>query len=754
VKTFSFFLLFFLALLPSPVQSKNRYFNKPFNFSIHTPNRTATLEERFRPYLENRFRNRLHPHIKSPTNEDSGIPNSIEIMMLARSWSSLSEEFKSLYISALLFPDNFIIFNSPGGHFEVHYTTKGIDSVSPVDLYHYSPAPPYNRVSQPNGIPDYVDETAWALDSAWRMEVDKFGFQQPFPYKDSLRSSDRYKVLIQSPGENEEEVYGYTMFYQKIGNNSFSSFIIMRNEWSGFNTEPLKYDTDPSPAIHVTCAHEFFHAIQYAMTWDIVNSSMLDDFPLTWTEGCATTMEELAFPNVDDYVQYTMPYFSKPSISFFSKEDNTDYNRIYLRSLFLIYATTRLWNDSNAGFFREMYTNNFEAIVPFRENITKSLSKIALTWPVALNKFHTASYFTGSRSDTTIFLADAGEFVEWSPVLTSPQTVSIAENSVGIFSIKRQNTHYDTLFIKFEPEDDWTELDSWAGSVILHQDKSARIIPVALNQDGKGTLIVPDWKTQDECIAVISSGFSQSARKYNVDFTPCTIMHISGTNDTVFGSQANSIHPYAIVHACSDLRCDLTISRTTITNRMASIALLNNIQLADSLFSIDFPLTWKDSANITLCIDSTPKELKIFKWQQDSLTWNQLPDSSTNDGNIKVVISDIGIYGCFTSFNAVEEKTIIAFPNPAHISNGNGMVTCEGYDVKAVTIYTMNGSLIHQVSINDLQSSSLQGMPQMFYWKLHNRQGTPLSPGVYTMVTQYSGNKKSKITKTKILLIP
>ncbi len=737
--------------------SKNRYQIKPPDFNRATTKGINSLQERFRPFLENRIRSQKNPHLRTHSDKAFQIPYDLEIMMLARSWSSLSDDFKKLYKSSLLFPDTMDVYISQGGHFEIYYTTRGIDSVSVADQYHYSPAPPFHRINQSNAVPDYIDETAWALDSAWRMEIDRFGFQPPYPYKDNMRPSERYKVFIQSPGNDQNDVYGYTMFHQKIDSNSFSSFITIRNEWSAFNTEPLKYDSDPAPAIRVTCAHEFFHAIQYGMTWDLgkfgelTDSSALDDFPLTWTEGSAVTMEELAFPDVNDYVQYTMPYFSNPAISFFSQKNN--YNHVYLQSVFLIYISTRLWNNSTSGLIRQMYTNNYETFTPFRENIDKSISEISLTWPQALNRFHTASWFTGSRSDTMLFIADAKLFSEWNPPTLSFQTRSIAENSVGIFSIKKQDVRYDTLFISFQPAQSNPEPDSWAASLIVQQKDSSIIIPVTLNNQGRGHLNISNLNNFEECIAVISNGFSESAREYNVNFSPCPITHANESRDTVFSSFNKKLQPYAIVHATSDLRCDLTITTASMTNRMASVALLNNIQLVDSLFSINYPLTWKDSSNIILCIDSIPKELTLYKWQQDSQSWIQLANTGEDDENIRTVISDIGVFGLFTAIRSTNEKTIIAYPNPAHIRGGNGVITIEGYDIKAAAIYSVSGSLVHQVSKNDLQNNSYPGIPQKFAWNLHTKKGGSLSPGVYTLITQYS-NKKSKVTKTKLLLIP
>ena len=47
----------------------------------------------------------------------------------------------------------------------------------------------------------------------------------------------------------------------------------------------MGYQEHPEYGVRVTCAHELFHAVQYAMSWDVKESIFLDDFPLSCIEG-------------------------------------------------------------------------------------------------------------------------------------------------------------------------------------------------------------------------------------------------------------------------------------------------------------------------------------------------------------------------------------------------------------------------------------------------------------------------------------
>ena len=76
---------------------------------------------------------------------------------------------------------------SPGKHFEVYYSPSPIKSFLQNDNYGFDTLNNWRqKISAPNGIPDYVDEIAWALDSSWSIEVDRFGFQEPIPLMEGI----------------------------------------------------------------------------------------------------------------------------------------------------------------------------------------------------------------------------------------------------------------------------------------------------------------------------------------------------------------------------------------------------------------------------------------------------------------------------------------------------------------------------------------------------------------------------------------
>ena len=134
--------------------------------------------------------------------------NENDLVLLAKVWNSLSPDFKQLYQQATQIPSQDTFYVSPSGHFEVYYTTKGEEPINSADNYGFGAAGNWRtKNNQPNGVPDYVDEVAWDLDSAWSMEIGRFQYIQPIPYTDATHTSNRFKVVIASLGEG---YYGET----------------------------------------------------------------------------------------------------------------------------------------------------------------------------------------------------------------------------------------------------------------------------------------------------------------------------------------------------------------------------------------------------------------------------------------------------------------------------------------------------------------------------------------------------------------
>ncbi|MEE8437672.1 MAG: MXAN_6640 family putative metalloprotease [Candidatus Neomarinimicrobiota bacterium] len=184
------------------------------------------------------------------------------------------------------------------GIFRIHFATQGIHAVNALD-------------SDANGLPDYVDNVAAVLDTVANVILSQMGYTAP-PGDDWFASgsdnggSDHYDVYLSKISSN---FYGYVMsedYAQGTGDNehstiikeenSFTSYLIMRNNYSGFKGKEIDN-------IRVTIAHEFFHSVQFGF----------DGWQKPWLlEATATWMEEALYDNINDCYQYMPRWFASP----------------------------------------------------------------------------------------------------------------------------------------------------------------------------------------------------------------------------------------------------------------------------------------------------------------------------------------------------------------------------------------------------------------------------------------------------------
>jgi hypothetical protein len=444
-----------------------------------------------------------------------------DVMLIARFWNRLSRDFKELYLKSLSIPAGFHSYTSPTGNFEIYYTTSGNDAVAPEDAYGYSSTSWRTAEASPNGTPDYIDEIAWALDSAWSMEIERFEFQPPYAITDKSHASSRYKVVVCDVRDyDNSELYGMTYpAGQADATTGLRSYMEIRNDWSLWND----YRLHPFEAAHITCAHEFFHAIQYAMG-HATSPSYIDYFPGAWLEATAVLMEELAFDHVNDYIQYVKGfggYFTSPQSGVLLDGTGLD---PYTNGIVAMYLYRHALDVPSIFFIHAVFAKNQQKQLPFVQNLESTSAILDVQWPNLLNRFHTASFFTGARADTARFLPDASLLPAWNCLADSLDDSLRITKSIGQFALQtfvhERPRHYpDTLHIQFAAQPTG-ETGKWAASIIL-KDTSAvySVHSLLFESHSAGHMAVTNWGAYSEAIVVATNGNGTVPRNASVYFT-------------------------------------------------------------------------------------------------------------------------------------------------------------------------------------------------------------------------------------------
>lgn len=285
----------------------------------------------------------------SPYFHERAVCGTPVIMALATRWASLSAETHQAFAQVFQRPAMTDSLVSPGGHFRVHYDTGGLHAASP----------------------DYVEEVAATFDAVWALQVRNLGYRDPLDDGDGL-----FDVYIRQLGASG--VYGQT-WPNSLGVPVTSAYLTVDNDY----TDRI-YATRGLDGLHVTVAHEFFHAIQFAynardLTW--------------WHEATATWMEDVAYDDVNDYFQYTPFVLNSPTVSLDSQPNLQDPHQ-YGACIYVHYL--------DQVFGRRAIRETWEGLGE-RNTSSYDVGKLNPTVPTGgfsgtLPGYVTWNYFTGTRS--------------------------------------------------------------------------------------------------------------------------------------------------------------------------------------------------------------------------------------------------------------------------------------------------------------------------------------------------------------------
>ncbi|MBD3318147.1 MAG: hypothetical protein GF344_20380 [Chitinivibrionales bacterium] len=501
----------------------------------HAPKNLEALQAALIPFLTTRADN-MHPPVAAQNpSKEIYLPSDADLFELARNWGGLDKSFRELYISAVNIPDHFLVHISPSNHFEIYYATMSEDSlgnaVDSTDTSGFSTTNWRTRTPQPNGVPDYVDEVAWALDSAWLMIVDRFGFREPIPYTKGEHNSPRYKIVLKEMGG----YYGRT-YAIPTSTDGFASLMEIENDWAEeiWSNPPLDYANRPHEAAYVTCAHEFMHAVQYSMAYDV--TKYIDDYPLGWVEGAAVMMEELAFGHVDDYIQYSGDFFIEHTDGILDPHASPSELKAYKNVLFTLYTYQHASTVPGIDFVWTVHEKRYRMRSPFHENILAGAAAVNRRWSELLGAFFTDSYFTGGRADTGRFIEDAALFGQWWAPTDPPggnegTTKIIEPYAMQTFCYEPLPSQPDTQFVSFFCTDPEAAGDLDVRLILEAPESSMKVVPFVRNDSLRGIYKIEQWQSYERLIVVAANADPLTDRSVTVFFSDSAITNFPDQED-------------------------------------------------------------------------------------------------------------------------------------------------------------------------------------------------------------------------------
>lgn len=304
-------------------------------------------------------------------SQTSGSKNAQEIR------SSLSEILDSNI-------SNIELYLSPSGRFLLNYTRSGTDAVPTLDQNN-------------NNIPDYIEQAALFADESYAILVQELGYTDPtipgVPYEIRFRQINSY---------------GFT---QSAG---ITSFIVVHRNFEGFpsNNDP---SGDVIGALKVTIAHEFKHAIQYA-----VNRWQGNTGSVSWVEMDATMIEEVVYPEVDDYLNYLNTCVS--SACSVIRDPNRSTPGSYYHATWMLFFQHHIGPDFWVDVWSDIQANPSGA--QMFELIRKQLRLRGLDYTTEFTRNHLWHLASGNRSIDGYGFPDASRF----PNTALQQTAIIADS--------------------------------------------------------------------------------------------------------------------------------------------------------------------------------------------------------------------------------------------------------------------------------------------------------------------------------------
>ena len=324
-------------------------------------------------------------------------------------------------------------FDTP--HFRLHYTEIGMH------------APPLEDISPMNGVPDYVEICAEAMERSFHVQVELMGFKKPlddFWVEDNggNHKYDVYLFMFPALGFTTGDWYSGRVL----------STVATLGPYFAINTRLYDYfgKSESIRFIQTTSAHEFLHGIQGAYNWFMPTWFM--EASATWIEskvydgGRIDDLDSIPDPDeigeTDAYNYYAHQlrrWFKQPDISLDSRILDHEYGSViwtlYMAERFDTDIVRRFYANTTEGSYREL-ANFSQVFIDYGSNIAE-----------AFKTFTVWNYFTYDRDDGKHYFNGH----RLPPVAIHPNDIHRSYPLRVDFDSESMPEHFSARYIVFEP---------------------------------------------------------------------------------------------------------------------------------------------------------------------------------------------------------------------------------------------------------------------------------------------------------------
>jgi hypothetical protein len=277
------------------------------------------------------------------------------------------------------------------GNFRIIYDTTGINEPALLEKLH---GDTLRRI--PNSAEAFVDSVGRIFNDVYIREVNELGYSAPpFQFGESY-----YCVVISNSSD-----YGMTWPQDTLSpfpggqTPRYTSYIEIHNDFKDFYTTGMD-------GLKVTAAHEFNHMIQigsYGCTF-LESGEILDSYAYELT---STWMEDVLYPDINDYLNYLDKYFVNGFNNGYSFNSNTSAG--YERCIWAHYLTARYGIDV----IKEIWTSMRQEY--FLESNSVVLVNRGSSLQNEFAEFTRWNYFTADRTVRGMFYPEGEYYPRFKP---------------------------------------------------------------------------------------------------------------------------------------------------------------------------------------------------------------------------------------------------------------------------------------------------------------------------------------------------